>query len=71
MNWTTERPTVPGYYVFKHAAYLPLCLVRVYQGKSHLAQDPEWLYASGYASTAHGPLSEVQGKWFGPIPEPE
>ena len=40
MNWTTERPTEPGYYVFKHAACWPLYFVRVDVGKWQLSQNP-------------------------------
>jgi hypothetical protein len=75
MTWTTDRPTQPGYYVFKHAACWPLYFVRIQQGSWQLAQNPEWLYCSGlpglaYGDMQDGPLENIHGKWFGPIPEP-
>lgn len=75
-TWTDERPTQPGYYCFKHPACWPLYFVHVSLGDWRLSQNPEWLYCAGLpdhvptTDMRNGPLSEVHGKWFGPIPEP-
>lgn len=76
MNWTTERPTEPGYYVFKHAGCWPLWLVTVKMGNWQMSQNPAILYVAGLPTATansdmrNGPLSGVHGKWYGPIPEP-
>lgn len=77
LKWTEDRPTEPGYYVFKHAAQWPLYFVRVAEGNWKAAQNPVWLYCSGLpdhsanSDCRNGPIAQLYGKWFGPIPEPD
>lgn len=77
INWTTARPTAPGYYAFKHVAQWPVYFVKISIGDWRMSQNPEWLYCSGlpghsaHSDCRNGPLQDVYGQWFGPIPEPK
>jgi hypothetical protein len=58
MTWTTEKPTVPGWYWWKSKQYSPV-IVEIYRlevrGESYLLIGVE----------------DAEGLWAGPIPLPE
>lgn len=65
LKWTMEKPTVPGWYVYKDNGKWCLFTGQVALGRWQQAQDPMALYCD---ST---PLEKMNALWFGPIPDPK
>lgn len=65
IEWTRERPTTAGHYVYQADGRWPLYIEKVSLGRWQQGQNPEWLYAGDE------PLQNMDpGLWYGPIPEP-
>ena len=65
MEWTAEKPTMVGMYVFHHGKYWTNSLLVVQGGNFRKVQNPDQMYAGDKL------LSDIEpGLWFGPIPTP-
>lgn len=62
MKWTTDLPTVPGWYWFRHPEHKVWAVEVVSVGRSLRARF-EWGWADIFACHRHS-------EWAGPIPEP-
>ncbi len=63
--WTSRRPTVEGFYIFKKIHEWPLVLGEVKRGRWQNSQNPDELYFS----PSDQYVSTHDGYWYGPIPE--
>lgn len=64
-HWLTEKPIKEdGLYLFQKAIEWCVGFGRVEKGDWRQSQNPEELY---FGDT---PISELEGCWYGPIPEP-
>ena len=64
MTWTTEKPTVPGWYWWRYEKGRKATMLNVSQ--SHIQQMD--IFTEGSLVMF---LNEVPGHWAGPIPAPE
>ena len=67
LEWRTDLPTEPGWYIHNLRHQWVLRTKQVKQGDWHLTQNPEWMYAEAEALISSN--DKVQGWWFGPLPE--
>lgn len=72
MNWSTERPTVPGWYWVSYCAvcnpteYAPPYAVQVVNYEGVLLVN---LYSIGLDELVHGPVFD-DAQWLGPFAAP-
>lgn len=63
MKWTVDKPTVMGWYWYGDPRSFVVNIVRVVKSKSGIVQVKH----SGFAYS----LEEMDGRWAGPINQPE
>ena len=67
LRWTRQEPTAEGKYLFRKDGEWSLRLFYVDKGNWRLSENPEWLYANGYAV---GDIEHRNGIWLGPLLAP-
>jgi hypothetical protein len=67
MTWTTEKPTVPGWYWWKPKQYYPV-IVEIYRLE---VRGKHYLMIGNCNEHHEGDLEYAEGEWAGPIPPPE
>lgn len=65
MEWTTEKPTEEGFYLWRNI--YGVYIAEVASTKKGLVQ---WWISKEFGNTQHEALEEMGGEWAGPIPEP-
>jgi len=63
IEWTEKLPKQTGLYIFKPLEYWRKKIVDIHYGDWRSRQNPEELYICDSF------LSELQGLWYGPLPE--
>ncbi len=63
--WTKKKPTEEGYYLFKKYSEWVKKPKEVHKGDWKQRQNPDELYAFDIILSS----SELEGWWYGPIPE--
>ena len=64
LRWTKEKPTEPGWYLYRSKESRSICEI-------HTTYGIPGLFCSILFGEEAIPLSKVDGEWAGPIPEPE
>lgn len=64
MKWMKEKPTEPGWYLYRSKESRSICEI-------HTTYGIPGLFCSILFGEEAVPLSKVDGEWAGPIPEPE